>query len=795
MHALATGGAVWAGAVRPRTAPDLSSCLEQDHVTYRGRPLPWSSPDAEALRLVDWAVAGRRRLAVCPRDPLCDLPALIPAAAHVASMVAASRNAGYAVGSALHIVVITRDYRLRGLYRSLGVSPGPGMGSELLRRVVPAAAASWDGTIRVVDRAENGSWSTIFSRSVAAVRSLRRIDLFVVDLPTDDDDAVLSLPGSVVVIARDVTHPLVERLARDGAVFAWGDADLGVADQRLSPRLACIASGSRCEVVRIAAPAIARAGAFLWEDLGPLVAATQRSLYGRELARETFALFHDLMGLAVPRATYEALAGPLGPRLDAVRRSAVAFSRTDLGELYLPVVESELRDIVEAAGDVPPKASVLDAVVREQVDQRRTVLVVARTASMARAIRGELDASARMPGVRVVSIGALADESPADVAILPGLAPTWARWIYESGIADHIKVLAYDETAKGETAGNTEAAVVARTVMRQRATRVRMADADSKDRCWTRLSGDRPAPRGVAPPPPAADTAEVALESSPSPPDVPPGLWTGDRWLLPLEQAGAFADAQPDREGGRPAADAIVSCVRVTFEDGRWAYLDAAAPVSRTLLGTGHLERVLPTDLRPGDRVVFIDGDARKDLLGKVIEVASAVPALAVASAWLGHWRRVLADLYARLGAYERLRSALARHGCLLQAQTIRLWVVGTTIGPDDSQDVRRVGLVAGDAALTDGYKQVDQAMRSLRGAHSRLGRRLAELTRRVGTAVAVGLADADEIVDETSGLSGADFQDALDIVTVRNIETGVSTRFVVTGVLRSPGDREIAHV
>jgi len=793
MHAPAEGGAVRPVAIRPRIVPDLSSCLEQDHVTYQGHRLPWSSPDADALRLVDWAADGRRRLVLCPRDPLGDLPALIPAAAHVASIVTGSLAAGRAVGSRLRIAVVTRNYRIRGMYRNLGVSPGRGMGTELLRRVVPAAAVTRDGTVHVVDAAEGVRWSTVFSRSVAAVRQMRGIDIFVVDLPTDDDDSVLSLPGAVIVIARDVTHPIVMRLACEGTVFAWDDTDVARDGQRLSPRLARIAAGAACELVRVPSSAISRTGAFLWQDFGPLVQATRRSLFGEELARETFSLFHDLMGLAVPVSAYEAVAGPLRPRLEAVRRAAAGFADTDFGELFLPMVEAELRDIVDAVGDVPPKATALEAVVREQIDRRLAVLVVGRTAPMTRAIRSYLDDRGCTLGVRVVSIGELADEAPADVAVLTGLAPTWARWVYEAGIADRVKVLAYDESDADDVAGDTEAAIVARTVARQRSTRLRLSAPDQKSRCWSHLSGERAA---ATPPAPTSDRAEVAdmpVAELPAPTDIPPGLWTGEGWLAPIDQPLTLSDGDAEREGGRPAADTPVTCVHVTFVDGRWAYLDVAATVSRALPGTGTLDRVSPTMLRPGDRVVFIDGDARKDLLAKVIEVAAAVPALAVASAWIDHWRHVLAALYMRFGSYEKLRAALESRGCLLQAQTIRLWVVGTTIGPDDAVDVRRVGLVADDRGLVSSYLQVHQAMRSLRGAHARLGRRLNDLARHVGTAVAVGLAGADEIVDERSGLSGADFQDALDIVTVRSVAAGTTVPYIMTGGLRSPRDREIA--
>jgi hypothetical protein len=52
-----------------------------------------------------------------------------------------------------------------------------------------------------------------------------------------------------------------------------------------------------------------------------------------------------------------------------------------------------------------------------------------------------------------------------------------------------------------------------------------------------------------------------------------------------------------------------------------------------------------------------------------------------------------------------------------------------------------------------------------------KLGKRLTALARHVGSAAASGHLGADEVVDETSGLTASDFQDSVDIVTVKSVE------------------------
>jgi hypothetical protein len=186
--------------------------------------------------------------------------------------------------------------------------------------------------------------------------------------------------------------------------------------------------------------------------------------------------------------------------------------------------------------------------------------------------------------------------------------------------------------------------------------------------------------------------------------------------------------------------------------------------------------------------VLFLDGDGHKDLLAKVLEVASGVPELEVAAVWLGQWRRVLAAGYRRFGTYESFAAALHAEGCAVQAQTVRLWVVGDIIGPSDEADVRRLAVVMNDEVLLRGHAEVCRAIRSLRGAHVKLGRRLADLARHVGSAAVAGRLAADEVVDEASGLTAADFQQSVEILTVATVEDAGDVPSLLAGRL---GDAE----
>ena len=780
----------WSGVVRPQAVPGLSSCLEERRLTSSGHSIPVSPFEVDAVRLAEWAVAGHRTLVLCPPDPLAPLSALIAAAVHVADMTDFFARSGVASGSRRHVAVVTTDYHARGVYRGLGIR-GQGSSVAPLRDVVRAATLGRDGTVRVLDSALDGaaSWSTIFVRSIHDLRRVGRLDLVVVELPTDDPAALLDLKVPTVVLARDPADGVVLALAERALTFGWDQADVEArVGCNLPPRLARRATGAACRVVAVTDASVCENAGLFWQDIGPLVRASRRSAVAGELAREAFGLFHDLLGLALPTVQYEQLTAAVAVRLRAVA-AAARLTDGDARDLYLPMIALELRDLAGALGPTPSKAGALRRLVAELLDSGEDVMLIARTADMARMYASNFAADTVLRRVRVVSLGALADEPPASAAILTGMAPTWARWVYRAGIANTLYILAY-ATAGQESTGPqfSEADAVRAVIALQQSRETWLARPSAKARTWSHLSGERVT---IPDEDPAAPEPTVDVMASPPPPEIPPGLWDGRDWLTSLEPGAA--GRSPGDAGDRvQRLDAIVAATKVTFDDGRWAVLDLDGSVTRFRAGSGSADPGYGVrQIRPGDQILFLDGDSQKDLLAKVLEVAGEIPALAVAAGWVGHWRRVLAASYGRFGSYERFATSLRDQGCSVQTQTVRLWVIGTTIGPEDADDVRRVGLVADDEALLSHHGEVVRAMRSLRGAHTKLGRRLSDLALQVGAAAAAGHLARDEVIDERSGLTVADFQDSLDLVTVRAREDLGDVPFAITGRLHEAGEND----
>lgn len=788
----------WTSRVRPHSEPGLSSCVAEGRLTLDGRRVAVTPIDLYALRLAEWAIGRRQSLILCPPEPFGALPALVAAAAHVASIVEGFTRTGRYLGSDRRVAVVTASRRIRGVYRRLGI------GSARLFDVAPAATRTGSGGLSVLGGHDRGGgWSTIFLSDPSELRSVGRLDLTVIECPVASDCDLGRLEGPLILIANDPADGTVTRLARELPVFAWCDEDLaGLGSMRISDgsalvedrlRLECAAAGIRCEPTRVPDQRICENAALFWADIGPLLRAARRSMFGRELAASAFVLFYDLMHLALPTAVYEAATHPLRVRIREIE-AARRLVDGDLRETYVPMVALELEDLAAAIGARPPKTDVLLSTLEQQTAAARTVLLVVRTAELARIYREYLSTLGDLArGARVTSLWGVAGEAPADVAVIAGLLPGYARYIYTTGIAAEIVVLGYDSESPltSVPGGFTEHTQIQRAVSYQREHAAWLAREAAKAACWSALSGEPSTIVDDRPDPPRIETRADGVAPAPAAPETPPGLWDGATGSFERLERRLARDEPPRLAPDAGSTGLEVVALRVEFADGRWTYLEAGSFVTRWRVGAAADAAHPVSGVAVGDELLFVDGQARKDLLAKILEVAEGVPELAVPAAWVDYWRGALTRARARFATYELLRAELERHGCVRQAQTVRLWVTGQTIGPEDPEDVRRLGECLGDEPLIRSYRTVADAMRGLRTAHVRLGQRVGALARSVGANAAAGLVDEDEIIDERTGLTASDFRDSIEILIVRTVQPAGTVPYAVTGVLRPADERE----
>jgi len=441
----------------PAVGAGLSSCLVEGRLTSDGRSIETSIFDVDALRAVEYALAQGGSVLICPADPLFPLSALIAAAVHVDAMVRTRLASGRAEPSPLRIGVVTGDYHVRGFYRGLAVRERRGVGGVPMRSIVPAATVGANGMLTVIDR-EDGRWSTVFVESIDAARRLRNLDLLIADLPVPDAEKLTGLTVPTVVVARDPADPMALRVAERTAAFGYdwavraGAGSYGFAADLSSARMANRVGG-RVRVVPVVAPDVCADAGLFWGDVAGLLRLAGRSPFVRRLVADAFGLFHDLVGLAMPVGEYDRIYGrSLRSRVEDLARNAKIVADRELRDDWLPMVEAELAGLLgalraaerqdpDAGRGAPTKAAVLPQVLAEALDDGEDVLVVTRTAPLARAYAEYL--STRWPAVRVASLGQLTDVRPAGSAVLLGIAPSWGRWVYRSGVGRELTVLAY----------------------------------------------------------------------------------------------------------------------------------------------------------------------------------------------------------------------------------------------------------------------------------------------------------------------------------------------------------------
>ena len=211
----------WQSRLRAFTEPGLSSCVADGRLTLDGRRVAATVIDLYALRLVEWALARRQSIIICPPEPFGPLRSLAAAAAHIASITQHYERTGQARGSDQRVAVVTSSARLRGIYRRLGIGTAP------LFDVAPAAIRSGPGRSRF----------SVGTRLVAGRRFLFRlrptgglanVDMKVIELPLGDGSRARPAGRPAHPDRPRPRRPLVVRLARDIPVFAWTDDDLGM---------------------------------------------------------------------------------------------------------------------------------------------------------------------------------------------------------------------------------------------------------------------------------------------------------------------------------------------------------------------------------------------------------------------------------------------------------------------------------------------------------------------------------------------------------------------------------------
>ena len=177
--------------------------------------------------------------------------------------------------------------------------------------------------------------------------------------------------------------------------------------------------------------------------------------------------------------------------------------------------------------------------------------------------------------------------------------------------------------------------------------------------------------------------------------------------------------------------------------------------------------------LRVGDRILFIHGQKRQSLYDLVISRVHNHSAMEIHLALINKWQEELAQSFRvrQMTGWtvdDVLTKIRERGSSITSHQTIRLWLSGQVLAPEDPKDLLRLARSMRMPFVEQYHDHINRAARRIRGLHRGLSTRLNHWLQEQVTG---GSNTASEVFDEELGLSFRDFQDSLAIHTVERVE------------------------
>ena len=424
-----------------------------------------------------------------------------------------------------------------------------------------------------------------------------------------------------------------------------------------------------------------------------------------------------LKDLAIPLDTYERYRmhaqgrGSLEDAIDRIARSADRIHTPEGKTLQLvaPVICSNLRAIYRAIGQGCPKGDRLMSLMDQaRSEGKHDTLFILSEKSQVYALREHFlftDASlldAEVPIVHLAKAVTVARTRLLDRCVLPGVWAPWQDSILVAIGASTLTVLMYPY----------EATLVE--------TRVREHTEECKDLARTSLNKAPYAPVIVLPSEQAQVLAMVQeLTEDKSTVGEPP------EWLKVHAQSASDA---LDAEDQITEDEQIVAGLVIRFEDG--SDVTVRAHSEMMLVTDDGVESVFAAALSSGDTVAVMRGAAARSIFQSVLAQVNHL--VRADDRVIELWRSSVRKLY--FGEQYRSVSAIIRalqgRGCRRVGVTIRQWFRGTTLAPQDIEDIGRVLELAGVERASEVAGVVSREIEIIRLFNRRLGRRIREQVR-----------------------------------------------------------------
>ena len=179
--------------------------------------------------------------------------------------------------------------------------------------------------------------------------------------------------------------------------------------------------------------------------------------------------------------------------------------------------------------------------------------------------------------------------------------------------------------------------------------------------------------------------------------------------------------------------------------------------------------------LKPNDRVIAIPDQRRQSLYDLLLSRVHGHPTIELHLALIRRWQQDLELAYRRWRLHgvrnldELLLQMQRRGSTLTHPMTLRGWLSGNILCPEDPNDLRRLAEILEMSFVISHHQKIYQAAKRLRGLHRVLARRLNSwLEEQASGSVK---AKDDDVLDTELGITFGDFRNSLLILQVQEVQ------------------------
>lgn len=682
------------------------------------------------------------------------------------------------------VALVSRNLALRGFYRSLHI------GEVRLSDFYPLQIVLENGRISTVGEQpeEYVGFPGAFrvSVNVGRVEALRsEQDGMIIEADTGPPAEIRRIlarqSGSmpIIYLTANPLDPILETLEENGAVWAWSPEEITELAEGSEWGTAICADvellrNTARTTFRIVGPddqtGLDSRLPNLWDDLREL------QHHGADLApnqlKWSWAVTGALSQLAVPVEHFDrhartafrtATLGDAPERAEAFARNAVAPENRDFWEMF----SIDLREAVEAArSNTKPEA------LAEWVEER---------------CRGGAS------GLAVVRNKAAAAATVQYLRERPGIPLDWG---------DHVRVATFVDLQRGREAWCGESTLFSGPVPWHRAGLMAMPASQelvllshgpwetkrivrqieaTASRIGELAGGRRRAKAarlllGAEPDPQTPSVnVEPIIEHDAIPRPSAPASASEPVWNpFDVDVAEIVVTSEEGDETGGGSSEreraGHTEALVVRFSDGV-GFFEPDLPVSR--IRHGEEEEVAVKSVQSEDRVVLVDQGIRTDLFHLVTSRLQELPEFAGTVALVREWQARAAAAHDSNLTYQEILREMQEKGTRITTEAaISHWVHGRVHGPNDAEDIRRLGEVVGDEFLVKRWKPIGRALKTMRRHHRKMARSLA----RILDAASPEELEDDEYFDRRLGIHLSELAEAVSAHTVVSISDEVVT-------------------